>query len=248
MAGPCRVDGPARARDWPVFARTGNVPDEMTISSHETLDSARSRREERRLRGLELRRADVIAAAAAEFAEKGFDGAQMSALATRAEVALGTLYSLFASKEQLFQAVIESRVDAVRQGIQSEVLRLDDPRERLLCLVDVTFERFAQDPIFFRIYAQATHGWPARIRAALGESAQSNFADFGKWVVELARDAQRTRALRGVDPEVFGLVLMGALVNLTSAVSTGTTAQSVPALASNARALFERLLESEEKS
>ena len=86
----------------------------MSISPRETSDSPRSRREERRERELELRRADVIAAAAAEFAEKGFDGAQMSALAARAEVALGTLYSLFESKEQLFQAVIETSADAIR--------------------------------------------------------------------------------------------------------------------------------------
>jgi len=216
----------------------------MKISPLETADPGRSRREERRLQGQAMRRADVIAAAAAEFAEKGFEGVQMSALATRAEVALGTLYSLFESKEQLFQAVIETRVDAVRAGIQSEVLRLEDPRARLLRLVDVTFERFEQDPIFFRIYAQATHGWPARIRAALGESAQSHFAEFGQWVVELARDAARAHVLRGVDPEVFGLVLIGALVNVTSAVSTGATAQTVPALAGHVRALFERWLPS----
>ncbi|MGH7288555.1 MAG: TetR family transcriptional regulator, partial [Myxococcota bacterium] len=66
----------------------------MSISRIGTTDIPRSRREERRERELELRRADVLAAALAEFAEKGFDGAQMSALAARAEVALGTLYSL----------------------------------------------------------------------------------------------------------------------------------------------------------
>jgi AcrR family transcriptional regulator len=214
----------------------------MSISTRETSDLPRSRREERRERELSLRRADVIAAAAAEFAEKGFDGAQMSALAGRAEVALGTLYSLFESKEQLFQAVIETSADAVRASIQAEVLAVSGARERLLHLIDAGFAHFQSDPVFFRIYAQATHGWPARIRATLGESAQAQFTGFVQWVVGLARDAAAAGALRGIDPETFGLVLMGALVNITSALTAGTTTRSIEALAADVRALFERLL------
>jgi AcrR family transcriptional regulator len=214
----------------------------MPISRAETTDSPRSRREERRERELELRRADVLAAAAAEFAEKGFDGAQMSALAARAEVALGTLYSLFESKEQLFQAVIETSANAIRDSIQAEVAAISGARERLLCLIDSSFERFRNDPVFFRIYAQSTHGWPARIRATMGESAQAHFTEFVQWVVGLARDAAAAGALRGIDPETFGLALMGALVNVTAAITAGTTARPAEAFAADVRALFERLL------
>jgi AcrR family transcriptional regulator len=214
----------------------------MPILDNETPDPHRSRREERRERELELRRADVIAAAAVEFAANGFDGAQMSALASRAEVALGTLYSLFESKEQLFQAVIETTANAVRESLQTEVAAVAGPRERLLRLIDASFERFRSDPVFFRIYAQSTHGWPARIRATMGESAQSQFTEFVGWVVGLARDAAAAGALRGIDPEVFGLALMGALVNITSAISAGTTTREADELAAGVRTLFERLL------
>jgi AcrR family transcriptional regulator len=214
----------------------------MSISQNGTTDLPRSPREERRERELELRRADVIAAAAAEFAANGFDGTQMSALAGRAEVALGTLYSLFESKEQLFQAVIETSANAVREAIEAEVAAVADPRERLLRLVEASFERFRSDPAFFRIYAQSTQGWPARIRASMGESAQARFTEFAQWVIGLARDAANAGALRGIDPEAVGLVLMGALVNVTAAISAGATTRDADALAADVRALFERLL------
>jgi AcrR family transcriptional regulator len=217
----------------------------MAISTKETSDSPRSRREERRERELQLRRLDVTAAAAAEFADKGFDGAQMSAIAARAEVALGTLYSLFESKEQLFQSVIEASADAMRAALEAEVAAVSSPRERLLRLVDASFERFQSDPHFFRIYTQSTQGWPARIRAALGESAQARFAEFAQWVIGLAREAAAAGALRGVDPEVFGLALMGTLVNVTAAITAGTTTRPAGALAGDVRALFERMLASE---
>ena len=214
----------------------------MPISRSETTDSPRSPREERRERELELRRTDVLAAAAAEFAEKGFDGAQMSALAARAEVALGTLYSLFDSKEQLFQTVIETSADAVRDAVQAAVAKVADPRERLLRLIDVSFERFKSDPAFFRLHAQSTQGWPARIRATMGESAQARFSEFVQWVVGLARDAAAAGALPGIDPEAFGLALMGALVNVTAAITQGTTSRPADQLAADLRALFARLL------
>ena len=214
----------------------------MSVSSRETADSPRSLREERRERELSLRRADVVAAAAVEFAEKGFDGTSMSAVAARAEVALGTLYSLFESKERLFQVVIDASAETIRTHIEAEVLAVAGPRERLLRLVDAGFERFESDPVFFRIYAQSTHGWPARIRAAMGESAQAQFAHFVAWVVGLAREAAAAGALRGLDPEAFGLALMGALVNVTSAITAGTTTRPVAELAAEVRALFERLL------
>jgi AcrR family transcriptional regulator len=220
----------------------------MPVSLRGTSDRPRSRREERRERELELRRADVLAAAAAEFAEKGFDGAQMSALAARAEVALGTLYSLFESKEQLFQAVIETSANAVRDAVQAEVMAVAGARERLLHLVDVCFERFRNEPVFFRIYTQSTAGWPARIRAAMGESAHAQFSEFGEWIVGLARDAAAAGALRGVDPETFGLALMGALVNVTAAITAGTASRSVETHAAGVRALFDRLLAPTESS
>ena len=106
-------------------------------------------------------------------------------------------------------------------------------------------ERFQSDPVFFRIYTQSTQGWPARIRAAMGESAQAHFTEFVQWIVGLARDAAAAGALRGIEPEVFGLALMGALVNVTSAISAGTTTQPTAALARDVRVLFERLLEPE---
>ncbi len=209
------------------------------------MDLPRSRREERRERELELRRADVLSAAALEFAEKGFDGAQMSALAARAEVALGTLYTLFESKEQLFEAVIVSSAAALQEHLVAKVEGVPDPRERLLALIDAAFERARSEPAFFRIYTHATHGFPARIRQAMGERAQAHFDFFAHWVIGLARAAADAGALPGLAPEAFGLALLGALTTATSAILAGATSQPPETIARDVRALFARLLEAE---
>jgi AcrR family transcriptional regulator len=62
-------------------------------------------REPQRLRG-KLRVAALLRAAAAVFAEKGFDAATLTEIAARSETAIGSLYQFFPNKESLADAVL----------------------------------------------------------------------------------------------------------------------------------------------
>jgi AcrR family transcriptional regulator len=52
-------------------------------------------------------RQDILEAAMALFAEKGFHGVSMQEIAAQAGVAVGTLYNFFVSKEALYTALME---------------------------------------------------------------------------------------------------------------------------------------------
>jgi len=54
----------------------------------------------------EERPAEIIAAALAEFADRGFAGARLEDVAKRAGVSKGTLYLYFPNKDELFKAVV----------------------------------------------------------------------------------------------------------------------------------------------
>jgi AcrR family transcriptional regulator len=56
------------------------------------------------------RPAEIIAAALASFAERGFAATRLDDIARRAGVTRGTLYLYFASKEELFKAVVRQRL------------------------------------------------------------------------------------------------------------------------------------------
>jgi AcrR family transcriptional regulator len=206
----------------------------------------RSRREERREREIGLRRSDVLAAAIAEFAAHGFDGAQVARIAARAEVSLATIYSMFEGKDRLFEAVVVEGAGALLAAMQAEVAAVAEPRERILRLIDAGFERFQSEPDLFRIFARATHGLPARIRQSMGEAAQQSFSDFARWTVGVARSAAEAGALGGIDPEAFALALIGALTTTTAAVTEGVATRASDELAAGIRALFARLLAPEE--
>jgi AcrR family transcriptional regulator len=202
-----------------------------------------SRRASRRESERKLRREDVLAAASAVFAAKGFHDAQMSEIATRAEVSLASVYQLFASKEELFQAVIESTAQAVREEVERRVAAVAEPRERLLGLVDALFGCFQQSQDLLRIYARATHGIPWRVRESMGDGTQALFQDFVQWVIERVREARSQGIARQLDAEAVALTLIGAVTHAAAHAVESDDPRALQRLAPRVRAVFARLLE-----
>ena len=71
----------------------------------------------------QARPGEIIAAALAVFSEKGFAGARLDDIAARAGISKGALYLYFATKEDLFHAVVAEafapNLAAVRQAAES---------------------------------------------------------------------------------------------------------------------------------
>lgn len=78
------------------------------------------------------RRDAILAAAASEFAEKGYEGASMSAIVTRVGGSKQTLYSYFPSKDDLFIEVTDQAIDRLMNAAYAELVVGDD-MARTLC-------------------------------------------------------------------------------------------------------------------
>ena len=76
-------------------------------------------------RGRETR-GKLLAAAEAEFGEKGFHEASISGITRRANVALGTFYVYFESKEEIFRALVAHMSDLTRKWIAERVAESPD--------------------------------------------------------------------------------------------------------------------------
>ena len=73
-------------------------------------------RQPRTARGERTRQA-LIAAAAAEFGEKGFHEGSITGITQRAGVALGSFYTYFESKDALFRALVAAMSEQVRDKV-----------------------------------------------------------------------------------------------------------------------------------
>ena len=73
----------------------------------------------------------ILDAAVAVFAEKGFFTARVSDIADRANVADGTVYLYFKSKEEILMSVINTAFDGFMSLARTELKKVADPAERL---------------------------------------------------------------------------------------------------------------------
>lgn len=74
----------------------------------------------------DVRRRQIVAAAARVFAEKGFPATRMSDIAARASISQGTIYRFFDSKEEIAKALFDVGQENGRKKLES---LLNDPTE-----------------------------------------------------------------------------------------------------------------------
>jgi AcrR family transcriptional regulator len=83
------------------------------------------------------RRRKIILAAVTEFAEKGFDGASMEAVALKAGVAKGTVFYHFKTKSDLFGEIIMEGRKILEQEIIKETNLVQTYKEKIEKIVEM---------------------------------------------------------------------------------------------------------------
>ncbi len=154
----------------------------------------RSRENVRRARSA-LYRQLILEAAERIFADKGFDDAKMEEIAAESGLSLGTLYSVFHGKAELFRAVHDVRDAEVLQRAVDGARGLTSPLDMLRAGVRAYVEFFAAHPDFLRIHLREGFAW-----GLSGASAPSR-ARAVAWSEGVAMQA--TLFERGIDEGIF---------------------------------------------
>lgn len=106
------------------------------------MSSAPSREPARWHRRKKARPQEILDAALAVFAEKGFAGARMEDISQRAGVTKGTIYLYFDSKDALFKALVRESLAPTIAGVVERARAYDGPSRDLLVLVLTTVGKF----------------------------------------------------------------------------------------------------------
>jgi AcrR family transcriptional regulator len=93
------------------------------------------------------RPAEILSAALASFAERGFAATRLDEVATRAGVTKGTLYLYFDSKEELFKAVVRQELVPGLERAEAMVAGSAAPSLDLLEQLVRTFARIIASPL-----------------------------------------------------------------------------------------------------
>jgi len=171
-------------------------------------ESSLSRKERERAR----HRREILAAAERIFAAKGYAAATMEEIAREAEFAIGTLYTFFKSKEELYSQVIADFVEQFMAEFRRQVLSQDDPEEALAVLIRLRVRHFEQHRAFIRIAMElspATRMNPAR---SLPAELRQQHTHYLEQVTQLfARGIELGRFDDALDPFYLTLALEGVI-------------------------------------
>ena len=180
--------------------------------------SARRRRVTR-VEAQALTRRRLLEAAGDVFGEKGFRAASLTDVADRAGYTIGAVYSNFASKDELFHALMRERLDAFEKGLAASLPRQDSSFGRSTDSFEDRIEReldrmaAAEDAVPARwwrlLYEYRTH-------AATDPTAWAELADAERRCREIiAKYIEQFSAAMGTVPPMPAIEIAELSVALT---------------------------------
>jgi AcrR family transcriptional regulator len=110
-----------------------------------------SPREVRRLARVDVTRSQILDTAERSFAELGYGGTSLRALAAECELSVGAIYGFFASKEEIFDAVMDRGGSVFMQLMSAKVAEPIAPDRKLRELAQLQVEHFREHPHWARI-------------------------------------------------------------------------------------------------
>jgi AcrR family transcriptional regulator len=154
------------------------------------------------------RREDILQASLHLFSEKGFHGTSMRDIARAANITEGLIYHYFASKRDLFRAIIEEYSFLPLLRTLPDLAEQLDTRGLLIVLARGFFDVLRQNVELTRLLLQEVQVFP--------EEKEAFFADaVGQSITELARildGRMNERARTQVDPQVASRLFFNSLL------------------------------------
>lgn len=184
---------------------------------------------------VEDKREAILEAALALFAERGFHGTAVPAIADKAQVAAGTIYRYFENKEALVNALYARYKGALGACILSDFPFAEEPRTQFRHFFRRVMAFAKKEPLAFKFLEGHHH------EAYLDEESRAAEAR----VLEPARmffaETERLKVTRKAQAEVLGALVWGGLVGLVRASWEGRLALDAKAEAHAEEALWDAI-------
>jgi len=149
---------------------------------------------ERRGREEQARLLAILGAAESVFASKGYYETRMDDIANKAELAKGTIYYYFKSKEEIYLHLLETESDKVYQSISARIRDKAGFLDILKEVVDFSVEYFEANLAFLKIFLPCMCGLVQFGDAALlrrGTQGLDRHGEFIRESLQKALDKER---------------------------------------------------------
>jgi TetR/AcrR family transcriptional regulator len=171
-----------------------------------------SQREARRLAQHGVGRTQLLDAAEHVFGRKGFHETTLKEVADLAEFSVGSVYSFFENKDDLFRQIFVRRGEQFMpglHGILDETAR--DPVEQLHRLIDFEIGFFRAHPHFGRIYLRYSNATSLSPEREIDVVMSERYEEAMRLQAALFERGQRVRKFRRGDPVVMARLFSGLI-------------------------------------
>lgn len=150
-------------------------------------------------KSVEKRQEEILDAAARIFSQRGYQAADMQAIAELADVGKGTVYRYFPSKENLFAAVLQQKLDMLKEKVEQARAVHEDPLESLRAVMLAYLHYFENNPETIELFIQE--------RAEFRDKGSSVYflrmlESRERWL-DLFRNVQKKYRVRDIDLEAM---------------------------------------------
>lgn len=163
----------------------------------------------RKARERATRRAEVLTAARRLFARKGYQRTTMVEIAAASELALGTLYQLFASKEAILCSMLEAYIDDLSARVREAIAGTAAVRDQLQRIIHTQLA-FSQDNAdVLRFYLSGWTGYEFQVRQRFGERIDTKYEHYLGLLTQVFRRGGREGVFVSESPRRLAIALAG---------------------------------------
>ncbi|HSV96246.1 MAG TPA: TetR/AcrR family transcriptional regulator [Spirochaetota bacterium] len=149
-------------------ARKRRIPEEASGKYHkDTFDKISDKKREK-----------IIKISTVEFAEKGFNGANVNVIANKAGISIGSMYNYFSSKEHLFLTIVDEGYKLLEEAFAGADLANGDIFQKLETIIRVAQRHSRSHPQFVQLYQDITTESLAHLSARLSRKIENISAVF----------------------------------------------------------------------
>ena len=182
----------------------------MAETLQKKMSTTRERAAAKRPRNPEATKASILAAARAEFAERGLDGGRVDAIARRAGANKQLVYYYFGSKDEIYKAALEASYADIRSLERELDLAALPPREAMIRLIDFSLDYLAQHREFIRMLADENAHGARHVRSS--DAARQTNSPLLSMIAETLRRGEAEGIFR---PGVDALELYVSIAGMT---------------------------------
>lgn len=158
------------------------------------------------------KRNKILQTAINEFAEHGFQNANINVIAKKSGISIGAMYSYFSSKEDLFSTIIHYAVDTLKSVLDEIMLSDDDLLCKLKNIIKAIQENSRTNELLTKLYGQLTAENRCDLISQIVSEIESVSANLYTRFLE---EAQKENMIRDdIDVKLFAFFLDNLFISL----------------------------------